>query len=392
MEKLPSSPAIRFRRGDTPCPAPAPTASTSSTTPSATAAPAAPAGDGPRRADDPLGGGLLRALADRGCTSCASTTATSGSRRSSIAAGVPNVLRGDAEGGRRRTAGRGALHARRHGGRHGRRARRARRRERARRRRVDGRHDRADDGRSASAARAQPHLDHVDDRRSADCRRAKPEAMAVLLAPPSPSARHGDRAAASRRGARSAAPASRSTRRTCASSSALPTTAASIRRARRASSRDHARTAAGARARAPVKVPTLVIHGAADPLVPIEARARHGRRDPGRGAARDRGHGPRPAARALAAARRRDRDAHRARGETGGIARLLGREMVEAAGIEPASARLPANASTCVAPARCRPDSSRWRESPGPARCGSRLRLRPSGAPETSLLMTPATR
>ena len=65
--------------------------------------------------------------------------------------------------------------------------------------------------------------------------------------------------------------------------------------------------------------------------------------------------------------------------------------LVEAAGIEPASAWFPTTASTCVGFARSRTGPSRSREEPDPASRGSRSRLRSGGAPEASLLMTPAT-
>ena len=60
-------------------------------------------------------------------------------------------------------------------------------------------------------------------------------------------------------------------------------------------------------------VPTVVIHGTKDPLVEPVRRPRDGEGDPGRAARADRGHGPRPAARHLAADHRRDRRERRAR-------------------------------------------------------------------------------
>ena len=50
--------------------------------------------------------------------------------------------------------------------------------------------------------------------------------------------------------------------------------------------------------------------------------------------------------------------------------------MVEAAGIEPASAWCPAGASTCVGVVRSRRGSSRHREASRPDRLGSRSRMR----------------
>ena len=75
-----------------------------------------------------------------------------------------------------------------------------------------------------------------------------------------------------------------------------------------------------------LSVPTTVIHGRDDPLVPVPRRARHGHGDPGRAADRDAGHGARPAAGGVAALdRRRGRD-RGARG-AGVFGRLDAREL-----------------------------------------------------------------
>ena len=62
-----------------------------------------------------------------------------------------------------------------------------------------------------------------------------------------------------------------------------------------------------------LRVPATVIHGAEDKLVRPLRRARDGEGDPRRDAGRDRGHGPRPAARRVADDHRRDRADRRAR-------------------------------------------------------------------------------
>jgi len=68
------------------------------------------------------------------------------------------------------------------------------------------------------------------------------------------------------------------------------------------------------------------------------------------------------------------------------------RKLVEAAGIEPASAWLPASASTCVVLARSRWGQSRGREKPPPWQAWLSSPVAACQRPETSLLMTPATR
>ena len=95
--------------------------------------------DGPRRADARLARGLLPpARRRRLLTSCASTTATSGTRRTCT--GAPPTVAPAADP----LAPRRPLHARGHGRRRRRAAARARPRARARDRRLDGRHDRPD--------------------------------------------------------------------------------------------------------------------------------------------------------------------------------------------------------------------------------------------------------
>ena len=106
--------------------------------------------DGPWHADHRLGRGLLRgARRPRLPRRSASTTATSASRRTSPTRRRPTWSRRSCAATPRRR-----LHAVRHGRGQRRAARRARPRERARRRRLDGRHDRPDDGDRAPRARA----------------------------------------------------------------------------------------------------------------------------------------------------------------------------------------------------------------------------------------------
>ena len=100
-----------------------------------------------------------------------------------------------------------------------------------------------------------------------------------------------------------------------------------------------------AEALADLEVPTLVIHGAHDPLVDVSGGERDRRADPGRRAARHRRHGPRPARQGHGvgpAARRRHRPAARAattadRHTQGELVMgpLAGVKVVELAGIGP---------------------------------------------------------
>ena len=165
------------------------------------------------------------------------------------------------------------------------------------RRRVDGRDDRADDGDRAPRPGAHAHVDHVHHRR----RRRRPA-----------HARGACRRCSARRPPtatrRSPAPSRR------AGSSAAPMhfdEAHARKRAEEAYDRCFypagvARQllgilASGSRAEglAQLDVPTLVIHGAVDPLVTSSGGERTAELDPRRRAPRPRGHGPRPAAAAL---------------------------------------------------------------------------------------------
>ncbi len=90
------------------------------------------------------------------------------------------------------------------------------------------------------------------------------------------------------------------------------TTATTTRPAPGASSRRSSPRATARANCASITAPTLVIHGTADPLVAPSGGRATARAIPGREADDGRGHGPRPAARGLAASHRRDRRERRA--------------------------------------------------------------------------------
>ncbi len=186
---------------------------------------------------------------------------------------------------------------------------------RARVRRVDGRHDRADRRDPAPAAPAQPRLDHVEHRRPEPAAgEARGDGGADDAA-----ARRTARAASTRRsarGARSAARASRSTKRRSASAprrlfdrSFYPQGTARQMAAIMA----HGSRAERLRA---VSAPTLVIHGAADPLVPIEGGRDTAQAIPGAELLVIEGMGHDLPEGAWPSARRRDQRAHRQGGGT----------------------------------------------------------------------------
>ena len=112
---------------------------------------------------------------------------------------------------------------------------------------------------------------------------------------------------------------SASTRSASASWPPRPTTAATTRAgtARQLA----AILASGSRTAAlrQLDVPTVVIHGESDPLVPLRAGVATAQRDPRSRADRDPRNGPRPAPRAVADVRGRDREERGPRGEAGRV-------------------------------------------------------------------------
>ena len=160
-------------------------------------------------------------------------------------------------------------------------ARRRRRARRARRRRLDGRDDRAGAGDPSSRARADADVDHVDHRRHRRARTLVRDdrrgAGAVSARSPRASS-----SARSRSRARSTAAASRSTTSAIARLAARSFDRAyhpgGVRRQLIAIWLSGDRTAGAA---ASCSVPTLVMHGDADPLVPVDGGRATARAIPG---------------------------------------------------------------------------------------------------------------
>ncbi len=194
------------------------------------------------------------------------------------------------------------------GRRHGRPARCARRRARPRRRPVDGRDDRAGRRGAVSGSRAEPDVHHVVERQPQGlAATARREAGDPRASPPIPTIPTASSSISPACSASSAARPFRPTARSCANSSA-----ACVRRGYYPAGVTRqlvAIIASGDRRRLLRKItaPTLVIHGADDPLRAGRGGPRHGASHRRRQADGDRGHGPRPRAGAPADPRRRDR-------------------------------------------------------------------------------------
>ena len=195
---------------------------------------------------------------------------------------------------------------------------RARDRARARRRRLDGRHDRPDDGRRGIPDRVLSLASIMSNTGPLLEGHARPAHLPDLPAP----------AGARPRGARSS--------RRCRSfrligSPGFPFDEDEMREAGRAELRARLQPGGQRRASSPrssppataprelrgITAPTVVIHGTTRPDGPAVRRPRDRRGDPGRAAREIDGHGPRPAARRLGPDRRRHRGQRAARGRVG---------------------------------------------------------------------------